>query len=341
MNIDPHIESLILRSLESGLSADEQEQLLTWRNTSQENETAFQDFVKIYKAASVLPKLDKLDTKAAFGKVISKQPEIPEIPIKRNPFFSPKNEFWKVAAVFLVLLGSVKLMDSLLFESSPETVIAWTKVNSDESKKEVSLPDGSIVTLAENSSLEYLEVFDKIRSVKLNGRAFFDVVRDEERAFVIEAGEMNVEVLGTSFQIEAFEESNAIEVLVKSGEVAFYHEGDKEKEDKKLKLKKGEKASYDKLKKSIKTVITKDLNELSWLTGKITFNKTQIDTVIKTLEGFFGVDIVIENQDFANCKLSASFDNQELDEIIEVIRVTYDVEVKQEAKTIRLIGKGC
>ncbi len=338
---DPNIERLIIAYFDGGLNEMEIRELQQWRSEKPENEAYFQEMALIWDVSENQKELNKINTQKAFDRVMDRAKKEKQVESRKsNPFFSPKNDFWKVAAVFLVILGIVKLTDKL-FVPEETKIFEWKMVQTGANPKSLELPDGSVVNLRENSSLEYRSVFDDVREVKLSGEAFFEVERDESKKFIVEAQDMRVQVLGTAFMISAIPDDTSLSVLVSEGKVAFYHKGDEKKKDKQVILEKGQKANYDKLKKSIKTVLSKDMNELSWLTGKLSFNKTQLDTVIKTLQEFYGVNIVLENEEFANCKLSADFDNQKLKEVIEVIRITYDVEVEQEASTIRLIGKGC
>jgi len=88
--------------------------------------------------------------------------------------------------------------------------------------KQVALPDQSQVWLDAGSTLTYTTAFNTTdRTVRLTGRAFFDVQRDETKAFIIHARNTRVEVLGTSFSVSAIPDQETVEVTVVTGEVAF------------------------------------------------------------------------------------------------------------------------
>jgi len=90
------------------------------------------------------------------------------------------------------------------------------------SVRQVTLPDSSKVWLDAGGSLSYTSDFNEDnRTVRLSGRAFFDVMRDTSRMFVIHARNTRIEVLGTSFNVSAAPEDETVEVTVVTGEVTF------------------------------------------------------------------------------------------------------------------------
>jgi len=105
----------------------------------------------------------------------------------------------------------------------------WITMDASEQQKEIFLPDGSIVSINTGSSLLYPAEFKGLRRiVKLQGEAFFEVARKEEKAFVvIVADEATTEVLGTSFHLREDPGKKRVFLNVLSGKVAFYPKGKK------------------------------------------------------------------------------------------------------------------
>ena len=94
----------------------------------------------------------------------------------------------------------------------------WTEISADASQQEFMLPDGTCVTLAQGSVLSY-RMKDE-RRVKMEGKVFFDVARDEARPFEVDADGAFVRVLGTEFMVDAAEEDQT-KVYVADGKVLF------------------------------------------------------------------------------------------------------------------------
>ncbi len=85
------------------------------------------------------------------------------------------------------------------------------------------LEDGTVIMLKPNSSIEYPEKFSKSdRKVQLTGEAFFNVTKDKSRPFIIGTADVTIKVLGTSFNVMAYEGAKEISVAVKTGKVSVY-----------------------------------------------------------------------------------------------------------------------
>jgi ferric-dicitrate binding protein FerR (iron transport regulator) len=125
----------------------------------------------------------------------------------------------KIAATVLIVIGlastAIYLGNTGMF--SKKMIVA---TNNDQRNVEVSLPDGSKVFLNRNSELSYRSNSGKTtRNVSLKGEAFFEIVRNESKPFIIDAGKANIKVLGTSFNVITNNSNNVVEVFVKTGSV--------------------------------------------------------------------------------------------------------------------------
>ncbi len=191
--------------------------------------------------------------------------------------------------------------------------------NNDEAVKSLELPDGSLVYLAKNTTVEYQKDFKDNRNVKLNGEAFFDVVRDEQHTFKINTSYGDVSVLGTSFNVNTkFKETT---VSVKSGRVALENKNDK------IELTVNESASSDG--QSISEKTRANTNVLSWKTGHFTFENTPIDEAIRDINSYYDQMIINESQE-EECRITGVFKNQKLDEIIEALALSCNLEFSKK-----------
>lgn len=182
--------------------------------------------------------------------------------------------------------------------------------------KEVKLPDGTTVWLAANSSLEYASNFGEQRDVNLNnGQAFFEVARDEKHPFIITTDNGEIEVLGTAFNVAAFGDSTV--VSVEHGLVALRSKVGE------IQLTKGESASSSNNGLSEKSDAS--INYLSWKTGNFNFKDTRLDKVVIELNQYYNNQIEIKGK-ARSTKLTASFENLPLDEVIEIIVITCSVQ---------------
>ncbi|WP_186758041.1 FecR family protein [Echinicola salinicaeni] len=127
-------------------------------------------------------------------------------------------------AASILLLGMMMVVYSIWFDKPKDVMLSMSIpiINKEAPKgikKTVLLPDGSKVVLNSGSSISYPETFGDTRQIDLKGQAFFDVERDTARPFIVKSGELETRVLGTSFDIKAYEEQNMLHVAVVTGKV--------------------------------------------------------------------------------------------------------------------------
>lgn len=225
--------------------------------------------------------------------------------------------YWMAAASVLLLLvgaGTFYFVDNNRTE--------WVAITTVPGQlKDVYLPDSTLVSMAGSSTLRYdKKGYGKERRVvKMIGKAFFQVARNEARPFSVYTASTEVTVLGTSFQIQELTESTEVNVF--TGKVCF---SAGEKEDEQVVLTAGMSASWSMEKKEIKVLKEEDLNNLSWKTRQLRFNDTPLEKVIGDLSEYYQVKIA--NKAAApGAKLTATFNDLPMDEVLMVINQTLDV----------------
>ncbi len=223
--------------------------------------------------------------------------------------------------------GVNSLIAELFINNQPSSQIEKTNRGSESMK--VLLPDGSSVILEPNSSLSYPEKFDEeLREVNLVGEAFFDVVRNPDQPFIVHFNELVVKVLGTSFTVRAPKGENKMQVLVKTGKVSVFENS----EWKKLKdntnpavhgviITANQKVEY--LKETAK--FEKKLVESPAIINPVvsendfTFEETPLIDVFEKLENAYGIKIVVDENQVANCTLTATLSDEPLIEKLNLI----------------------
>ena len=201
-----------------------------------------------------------------------------------------------------------------------------------------SLMDGSKIALHENSSLEVIAFDETKREVRVTGKAYFDIERDENRPFIIHTDNARVQVLGTSFVVDTYDSKT--EVSVESGLVELSKKV-KNSEVVSVKLAKGETGLVS---NSVVGIIKKnnsDLNYLAWKTKVIAFNESSMSDVKKVIEDVYGIDVTFENPEFKDCKLTAKFNKKKAKDAIEIIARTFGIEFEFSNGKAILKGKGC
>lgn len=226
------------------------------------------------------------------------------------------------AAAVLVLIGVGALF--IVEKKTPDWVAVTTAGGQ---VKDVYLPDSTLISLAENSSVRYnAKVYGKERRVvEMNGKAFFQVKQDEARPFSVHTALTKVTVLGTSFQVN--EQSTSTEVNVMTGKVCFAAGNENDK----VILTAGMSAQYSIDKKEIIMLTEEETNVLSWRTGQLRFNNTPLDKVITDLNTYYQIKIVNRTKT-TDAKLTATFNQLPLDEVLMVINQTLDVRLTPDVE---------
>lgn len=261
------------------------------------------------------------------------RPETPVVPLNS----ARRWKVWRVAASVAVLLGLGWLGYRLAFQPVP--VVPPVEVASGNAPREVTLPDGSRVTLNRASRLRYAANFDgETRLVALTGEAFFDVNRNPAKPFVIEAAGTEVRVLGTSFNVNA--STPDVAVTVATGTVRFSGKKAKNRRPEVI-LTKAEAATFRAEADTILKTPRANPNALAYKTRMLLFESTPLSEVVEALNHTYGANITLARA-LRNCPLTVTFENEPLDTILGVLADTYRLRIERGADgRISVEGEGC
>jgi transmembrane sensor len=236
----------------------------------------------------------------------------------------------KYAAAIAVLLVVPVLFWYFL---TSQNQITYTTANNDNSRPVYVLSDGSKVTLNHGSTITYSKKFnnDK-REIQLTGEAYFDVLPDAERPFMVVTDAAEVNVLGTSFNVNAYPGATNIEVAVSSGVVEF-----KSKNNSVIQLKQGEKGIFERKTNKMAIHSTFNKNDIAWVTRQIEFNATNLGKILPVLEKAHNINVKIEDDVDTTLLLTATFNQQDADYIFDVIGITLNLEIEQIEDDVYLI----
>ncbi len=306
----------------------EMAELVDWIRKDTANKKQFEEFRKSWKAVH----------KAGIEKQIN--PDAEWISLEKRIEAKSRSRIkplWKnataysIAASVIILLGLFFILRYFVFKEDTLKVIAESGITG------VVLPDGSKVTLNCDAILEYSKAFEQ-RSVELSGEAFFNVAPDPKNPFIVSCDKLRIEVTGTSFNVNTSQKSNKIDIVLTEGEVVVYF---REKPKSGVIMQPQDKVEVSLEKDKIIKKVNTDPNYLSWKTRYFIFDNTPLSEVIKKLEKVYGNEIVFNKQDIANCRLTATFDDQSLNSILKVLQATFDIKIIIKDDRIRIEGNGC
>jgi len=243
------------------------------------------------------------------------------------------------AATVLLVLSAIAFWR---VQISPSTSIPVLTVSTAPGhRKQFSLSDGTQVWLQGGSSLSYPKQFEaKERLVKLSGEAYFEVSEDPKHPFIVETPHLLTKVLGTSFNISAYPESDESGVILEEGAVNVYLEG---KENDGISLAPQQAIWYQKKTgKFIKSTTETTLTAQSLKEGNLIFNQTPLNEVLYRISKAYGVHFNYDEAVTANCRLTGAFSSsQPIDELLKSISISLSATYKRTAKEVLFQSKGC
>lgn len=341
-NIENFDRELLAKYLNNEVCSREKLEVESWLNQSDKNREELKECQQMLKKVDVYYKTKSFDSNAAWNNVHSKiNPEQLTVVQRKKVRKETIAQFYKYAAIIVVaiLLGSLGYYIGFR-NQMPEV---YSEIISAEKQvlKEYVLPDGSVVALNSNSKLEFPKQFaSDIREVTIIGEAFFDVKPNPEKPFVINAGNTQVKVLGTSFNVRAYPESETVEVVVKTGKVQVIRKTDDLlAESQEVFLTPGEKVILFNERNLLEKSVNANLNFLAWKTNDLIFNETPLSEVIQCLEKVYHIEIQLNEKELNDLLLTAHFDKKPIDFVLNVVRLTFDLELNGENEHFTLTSR--
>lgn len=200
-----------------------------------------------------------------------------------------------------------------------------TLATSSQGKIEVMLSDSSRVWLNAGSELKYPDVFGRDnRVVYLKGEAYFEVAKNPRRPFIVRAGNMKVEVLGTQFNVKMWDESHGRTTLVE-GAVRLYNG-----EGRVAELTPGQRAEADKDGR-IQVTNVDVRYDIAWKKDQFAFHEETLFGIMKELAAWYGVTFNFENIGLANQVYTAIIPRApEIDDVLQILQSTNDFVYKYD-----------
>ena len=227
--------------------------------------------------------------------------------------------YLQIASVAAVLiLGSISAYYLIYTQQNPKMILAKTLDN--KKSDVIVLSDGTKIWLNKNATIHYPQTFGSDeRRVILTGEAYFEVSKNPNKPFIVEASNANIKVLGTSFDINTKHKNTMVSVNTGRVEVS---NADKSSN---VIITKGYSANVEN--NHVNKFDTNNPNYLSWKTGEFTFDNTDITEVISLLNSYYSKQIALKNTTDTTCSLTAHFKKLKLQEVIEIIELTCDIDV--------------
>ena len=323
MNISSEeIEALLPGYLTGELSDEKRMFIDDWRRESDENEARFRENLNAWESMAFLNQMEQFNSFEALKKVSKRLTE------------SERTKWWvmiqRAAAILLLPLiiysGYITLRNLSLTKHQQEHVVMQTISSQQGMVTQFELADGTKVWLNSGSALQFPTYFTgDQREVKLIGEAFFEVAKNENQPFQVKVKDLDIEVLGTSFNVVSYDDEKQAEVVLVEGKVKLSVETDQ-----------GEKV-FGTMQPGQRTVYKEDNNSveseevvvekyIAWRDGNLIFRDDKMEDVVRRLSRWFNIEIVINDPEIKNYVYKATFRNENLSQVLNLLKLSAPID---------------
>jgi transmembrane sensor len=278
------MHQLMIRYLQGTCTPEEKSLFEAWLLASEENRKQFHETKVLWYAS----RIEFYGSKEQLDKALSTFTHN----IEQRPAHRGKKVFmhWaRYAAMFIGVVAMAWLFWKLNHRPGSAPTMITASVGHTDSSKLVVLSDGTRVWLNSNSRIIYPSQFsnDK-RTIRLEGEAYFDVTHDPTHPFIIHTAAIDIKVLGTAFNVQAYAKENGVEAILVRGKIAI---ADSLGHDLAV-MAPGQLAQYAKNKLTV-TNVNPDLYT-NWRYGNITLNGADLKTIAHKLSELYQVQVTID-----------------------------------------------
>lgn len=331
------MDSIIIKYLEGTASEKEIRALKDWLEERVENKKCFCNYAQLWYSSQASLS-DTRSTEEAFQRFKIKVLDFEKKVAQRRHSFHR----WKVAAsiaLAIVCSAAGYFLGSRSSEAGSrpeEKAVVLNQTSIRNTKSSIQLPDGSVVWLNQGSQLTYPSSFaSNERTVKLEGEAFFEVVRNENTPFFVETQDMTIKVLGTSFSVKNDKKNTLAEAVLVSGKVEVHFTN----ENTPVLLYPNQKISY-KREESAYVVEDVDASEYTlWKNDRLVMTNESLTTIFRKMERWYGIEIVCEGALPLQSKFSITITDEPKEEILRLLSITHPIGFTIENKKVIVRGK--
>ncbi|MEM6734555.1 MAG: FecR domain-containing protein [Bacteroidota bacterium] len=203
---------------------------------------------------------------------------------------------------------------------------------------DIELSDGTTVFLNAGSSIKYPVNFVKgmERQVFLTGEAFLEVTKDTKHPFIVNADELNVQVLGTQFNVSNYPEDKRAEVVLVEGSVGMYQDHEDFDESTNMVLTPGLKGTFDESTQQIETKEVSTKVYTAWVGGELVFRNMTFGNILKKLERAYNVTINNTNTELGRKTFNASFKEGDINMVLQSFQKYYGIEYSIENNEVNI-----
>ncbi|MBP3640386.1 MAG: FecR domain-containing protein [Parabacteroides sp.] len=333
------INEIIIRYLDGSAALEEKMLLLRWLKQSDGNRDDFAVTRDLWLSCNVAAG-NELEVDIALEKlkdrILLEQGRMERESLTERKTLSVVLRWTRVAAVLLLLLGIGYGIGSWREHSVSDVIVQNQLITAKGSKGRFTLPDGSVVGLNSETKLTYPNQFTgNRRFVSLEGEAYFEVAKDAKKPFVVQAGEIDVEVLGTCFDLDSYSSGKFVETALLNGCVKISGKALKDP----VYLKPNELFRYRKSDQIASVEEAKVGLYADWIKDRLVFDNDCLADILISMEGRYNMDIECPKQFAASTRLSFTIRQESIEEVMEAMSLIAPIRYEMKNGKVYIIPK--
>ena len=273
----------------------------------------------------------------------SSDPPQVELSSKENNAVSLPFKGRMMRAIAATFIGIAILSSIYFYNLQAHSLTVYKTVAGQKST--ITLPDGTIVNLNGSSSLSYYDDTwkeGKVRSVILSGEGYFKVTSNAKKPFVVNTSGIAIKVLGTTFNVKSYDDDGAVETTLVEGKVVIEKKAEENAAPEFIELFPDHKATFTKNSKQIVLEKVKPESETAWVIGSLVFEDEPFSDIVKDLERWYGVKIVLSDNASLECRFNTRIENESLEEVLKLFSSTGNVRYHiQDDRQVLIEGSLC
>ncbi len=332
---DKIYEELMIDFLSGTISEENQQQLSELIQTSKEFKVRFDEMLKL-RAITHVPVIES-SKQSNYAKLQDRINSTSSTQRSGSWFSSVRN----IAAsiVFIISLSLALFYGYRNLSSPSDTAYSYVTYSPEGSQTKIILPDSTIVWINSASTLKYNRAYGKkSRAVMLVGEGYFEVADLAKRPFIVTIGDLSVNVLGTVFNVRAYDEEENVTINLLKGSVKLTLPGSGSAQVHTMKP--NDQLVFNKLTRKVELTQINASRSALWTTGRLSFVDATFEHISRDLERKYKVTIQITDNTIKNEVFSGSIDmNLSLKEVLNYIDVDKKFAIQQQGDTLLIKSK--
>lgn len=337
------INVIITKFLLGDINRQEMQVLQEWLSQSSSNRKYLTEIKRIYHALEILKNPDNINPEVAWEAIknrlsaktnFSKKQALREKSARRITIYKKL----VVAAFFLLTISLSFTGAYLYFLNKNKTVTAYNEISVPKgSKGSITLSDGSKIWLNSSTNLKYPEKFEpEFREVYLEGEAYFKIAENKNKPFYVRTSDLDIKVLGTSFNVKSYANEGTIETTLESGSLSISKKLEGKKTNQ-LVLKPNQRLTFVKSEgrilgdeiKSIRQENKMYLSEnidtklyTSWKDNRLVFVDESFESLAVKMERWYNVRIIIKGDKLKQFRFTGTFEKENIEQALKALQIT-------------------